>query len=94
MGFPLRFTLRLAPAVVLLAAFGAIPAAGQSPDACAPAAPVLAGPSVVQAGETYSVTWTNVLGPTVAASAANAYVVQRALDPAFTQVVDTATTQR
>lgn len=94
MGFPLRSTLRLAFALALAAAFGAAPAAAQSAGACAPAAPVLSGPSVVQAGETYSLTWTNVLGPTVAASSANAYAVQRALDPDFTQVVDTTTTQR
>jgi hypothetical protein len=94
MGFPLRLTLRLAPAVVLVAALGAAPSAAQTPGACAPPAPVLTGPAVVQAGETYSVSWTNVLGSTVAASPANAYVVQRALDAAFTQVTDTTTTQR
>ncbi len=94
MGFPLRLTLRLAPAVALAAALGAAPSAAQTPSVCAPEAPVLTGPVAVQAGETYSVSWTNVLGTTVAASSANAYVVQRALDAAFTKVTDTTTTQR
>jgi hypothetical protein len=94
MGFPLRSTLCLALAVVLVAAFGAAPSAAQTPGICVPPSPELTGPAVVQAGEAYSVTWTNVLGTTVAASAANAYFVQRALDPAFTQVIDATSTQR
>jgi hypothetical protein len=93
MGFPVRLTLRLAPAA-LLAVLGAAPSAAQTAAPCAVAPPVLTGPAVVQAGETYSVTWTNVLGTAVAASPANAYFIQRALDPAFTQVIDTTTTQR
>jgi hypothetical protein len=94
MGFPLRLTFRLAPAAVLAVALGVSPAAAQTPTVCAPAAPVLTGPASVQAGETYSVTWTNVFGTAVAASSANAYYVQRALDAGFTHVVDSTTTQR
>ncbi len=97
MGFPLRIALRLVPAAALAASFGAWPAAAQTSSACAPAAPVLTGPSVVQAGEPYAVSWTNVLAdkPT-AANAIDAYVVQRALDATFTSVSvpDTTTTQR
>lgn len=94
MGLPLRCALRLAFAGIFAAALGAAPSAAQTPTACSPAVPVLAGPTTVQAGETYSVSWTNVLGGAVAASEENAYVVQRALDAAFTQVSDTTTTQR
>ncbi|HTS02434.1 MAG TPA: hypothetical protein VMN04_07920 [Thermoanaerobaculia bacterium] len=97
MGLPRRNALRLASAAVLAAVVGAFPAAGQTPGACAPNAPVLTGPSSVNAGETYAVSWTNVLGSQTAAPiASNAYVVQRALDPSFTNAstIDTVTTQR
>ncbi len=94
MGSPLRFTLRLPAAAALAALLGALPAAAQTTNACVPAAPGLTGPSSVQAGESYAVSWTNVLGDKVATSATEGYVVQRALDAAFTQVTDTTTTQR
>lgn len=94
MGFSLRFALRLAGGGVLASALAAAPAVAQAPGACAPSAPVLTGPATVQAGETYAVSWTNVLGVQVAASASNMYVVDRALDAAFTKVADSTKTQR
>ncbi len=95
MGFPLRFTVRLAPAAILALAFTAGPAGAQTPAGpCPAAAPVLTGPSAIQAGETYSASWTNVLGNAGAASAANYYQVERSLDAAFTTVTDTTATQR
>ncbi|MGA7991760.1 MAG: hypothetical protein WCC53_10045 [Thermoanaerobaculia bacterium] len=94
MGFPLRIALRLAGAAAFAADLAAAPAAAQGTNACVPASPVLTGPSGIQSGETYAISWTNVLGGQVAASAANTYVVQRALDAAFKLVSDATTTQR
>ena len=95
MGFPLRFPLRLVPAATLAVALAALPAAAQTTSsACPSVPPVLTGPSAIQAGETYSVSWTNVLANTGAASAANYYQVERALDAAFTSVTDSTSTQR
>ncbi len=94
MGFPRRFTLRFAPAAVLAAVLAVAPAAAQTTSPCPGGTPVLTGPSVVQAGETYAVSWTNVLGSVVPANAANSYLVERALDAAFTKISDAVTTQR
>ena len=48
---------------LLAAALAALPgAAPDDPDPCPAASPVLTGPSSSQAGETYAVSWTNVLG--------------------------------
>ena len=95
MGFSLRFAARLALLVALAPALRAGPATAQTTPACVPASPVLSGPAGVQAGETYAVSWTNVLGDRATASnASDAYVVVRALDAAFTKVTDSTTTQR
>ena len=95
MGFPPRFTLRLASTAVLAAVLGPFSAAAQTTsNPCASATPVLTGPSIVQAGEAYAVSWTNVLGNLVSASAANTYSVERALDAGFTKISDAVTTQR
>ena len=95
MGFPLRFPLRLAAGPALAALLLAGPAAAQSTptNSCPAAAPVLTGPSLIQAGDTYAVSWTNVLGP-VASNASNAYSLERATDPGFAKVTDTIPTQR
>ena len=82
---------------ILGAALIAALAAAWAPEAleaaCTVAAPVLTGPSVVQAGEAYSLSWTNVLtDPT--ASNADYYVVERALDPAFSSGLDQTVTTR
>jgi hypothetical protein len=76
--------------IAALAAAWALEAPGA---ACTVAAPVLTGPSVVQAGESYSLSWTNVLtDPT--ASNTDYYVVERALDPGFSSGRDQTITQR
>ncbi|HEX5854483.1 MAG TPA: hypothetical protein VFZ57_02590, partial [Thermoanaerobaculia bacterium] len=79
------------------AALIAVLAAAWAPEApgadCAVAAPVLTGPPVVQAGEPYSLSWTNVLTDP-AASSADYYVVERAPDPAFSSGLDQTITQR
>ncbi len=64
----------------LIAALAAAWAPAAPGTACAPAAPVLTGPPVVQAGEAYSLSWTNVLTDP---SNTEYYVVERALDTAF-----------
>ncbi len=95
MGFPLRFPLRLAPARPSRSRSRRVPRAPRRRRAACPAAPpVLTGPASIQAGETYSASWTNVLGNVGAASAANYYQVERALDAAFTTLADTTATQR
>lgn len=94
MGFVRRFALRLALAAAFAGALGPRPAAAQTSSNCAPPAPVLTGPSGVQAGEPYAVSWTNVLGGNAATSAANAYVLERSLDAAFSRGVETTATQR
>ncbi|MGE5718030.1 MAG: hypothetical protein ACM369_15390, partial [Acidobacteriota bacterium] len=60
---------------------------------CPVPAPVLTGPSRIQAGESYALSWTNVFTDP-AASNLNYYVVERALDVAFTSGLDQTTTQR
>lgn len=95
MGFPPRFTLRLAIATILAAVFGAPGAYAQTtPYPCPAASPALTGPSVAQAGEAYAVSWTNVLGNLVSSSAAYSYTLLRAADKDFTKVTDSITTQR
>jgi hypothetical protein len=60
---------------------------------CPVGAPVLTGPSGIQAGDSYALSWTNVFTD-VAPSNVNFYVVERALDPAFSSSLDQTTTQR
>ena len=84
--------LVLWPVVVMAAASGWARAAD---GACPVALPVLTGPSVVQAGESYSLSWTNVLTtPSRSTSNADYYIVERALDAGFTSALDQTTTQR
>ena len=92
MGLHPRSTLRLA-AAVLAAASGA--AVAQTPSACIPDSPALVGPAAVQAGGSYALSWTNVLGAkAVPSNTSDAYVLQRGLDPAFASGMDATTTQR
>src|SRR5271169_6784152 len=80
------------PVVVMAAASGWARAAE---GACPVAAPVLTGPSVVQAGESYSLSWTNVLTtPSPSTSTVDYYIVERALDAGFISGLDQTTTQR
>ncbi|MCM3875573.1 MAG: hypothetical protein NEA02_04055 [Thermoanaerobaculia bacterium] len=61
--------------------------------ACPVPAPVLTGPAGVQAGESYSLSWTNVLtSPT--AQNADYYVVERSQDANFASGVDQTVTLR
>src|SRR5271169_4656079 len=84
--------LVLWPVVAMTAAAGWARAAES---ACPVAAPVLTGPSVVQAGESYSLSWTNVLTtPSASTASTDYYIVERALDAGFTSGLDQTTTQR
>lgn len=95
MGFPPRFALRLAIATVLAAIPGAPRAYAQTtPYPCPAVSPVLTGPSMAQAGETYAVSWTHVLGNLVSSNAAYSYTLLRAADKDFTKITDSITTQR
>lgn len=95
MGFPTRFTSGLAIAMLLAAVFGVRQAGAQTtPYPCPAAAPVLTGPALAQAGETYAVSWTHVLGNFVSSNAAYSYTILRAADKDFTKVTDSITTQR
>ncbi len=95
MGFPTRFTPGLAIATLLAAVLGAPGAEAQTtPYPCPGASPVLTGPSLAQAGETYAVSWTHVLGNVVSSNAAYSYTLLRAADKDFTKVTDSITTQR
>ncbi|MGZ5380750.1 MAG: hypothetical protein ACXWFQ_02725, partial [Thermoanaerobaculia bacterium] len=77
----------------LLAALASAWAPGARGATCPVPAPVLTGPSGIQAGESYALSWTNVFtDPT--ASSLNYYVVERALDSAFSSSLDQITTQR
>ena len=79
--------------VALLAALAGAWAHGAGGATCPVPAPVLTGPSGIQAGESYALSWTNVFtDPT--ASNVNYYVVERALDFAFSSSLDQITTQR
>ena len=79
--------------MALLAALAGAWAPGARGATCPVRAPVLTGPSEIQAGESYALSWTNVFTePT--ASSVNYYVVERALDAGFTSGLDQTTTQR
>jgi len=86
---------RLLPAGLLVAVLGLLPPSGAAGASCPPGSPVLTGPAFVQAGETYAISWTNVLGDkAVSTSTSDAYVVLRATDPGFASILDSTTTQR
>jgi hypothetical protein len=94
MGHPLTSTLRAAAGWALACALAGT-AAAQTSGTCAPAAPLLSGPGVVQAGESYAVSWTNVLGDrAVPSNVTDGYMLQRATDPSFTTPLDSTSTQR
>ena len=93
MGSSSRFSRFVLWSVVVLAAASGW--ARGADGACPVAAPVLAGPSVVQAGESYALSWTNVLTtPSPSTSSVDYYIVERALDAGFTLGLDQTTTQR
>jgi len=95
MGFPPRFTPGLAIATLLAAVLGAPGVEAQTtPYPCPAVSPVLTGPSLAQAGETYAVSWTHVLGNLVSSNAAYSYTLLRAADKDFTKITDSITTQR
>ena len=88
------FTPRLLRSIVRVALLAALAGAwAPAARAACPAAPVLTGPSGVQAGDSYALSWTNVFTD-VAASNVNYYVVERALDSSFSSSLDQTTTQR
>jgi hypothetical protein len=82
---------------ILMAALLVVAAAPWAPAArgatCPVSAPVLTGPAGVQAGNSYSLSWTNVLTD-LTTSSADYYIVERALDSAFSSGLDQAVTQR
>jgi hypothetical protein len=61
-----------------------------------PSSPTLSGPKTVTAGESYALSWTNVLAnrPVSSTSTSDGYELQRAGDPAFTQIFDRVRTTR
>jgi hypothetical protein len=85
---------RLSRSVLGAALLGALAAAwtpGARGAACPVPPPVLTGPAGVQAGEAYSLSWTNVLtSPT--AQSADYYVVERSQDANFASGVDQTVT--
>jgi hypothetical protein len=85
---------RLSRSVLGAALLGALAAAwtpGARGAACPVPPPVLTGPAGVQAGESYSLSWTNVLtSPT--AQSADYYVVERSQDANFASGVDQTVT--
>src|SRR5450755_923707 len=86
---------RLSRSVLGAALLGAL-AAAWAPGAsavCPVPPPVLTGPAGVQAGESYSLSWTNVLtSPTT--QSADYYVVERSQDANFASGVDQTVTLR
>jgi hypothetical protein len=79
----------------LLAALAGAWAPGARGATCPVPAPVLTGPSGIQAGESYALSWTSVFTDLTASSVNyNYYVVERALDSAFSLSLDRITTQR
>jgi hypothetical protein len=95
MGFPSRFTSGPAIAALLAAVLGAPAAEAQTtPYPCPAVAPVLTGPAVAQAGETYAVSWTHVLANVVSSNVAYSYTLLRSADRDFAKVTDSITTQR
>src|ERR1035438_3366936 len=92
MGSSLRLSRSIVRAALLTALAGAWAPGTRGATGPVPA-PVLTGPSEVQAGESYALSWSNVFTvPT--ASSVNYYVVERALDAGFTSGLDQTTTQR
>ena len=89
---------RLSRSIVLSALLAALAGAwapGARGATCPVPAPVLTGPSGIQAGESYALSWTNVFtDPTASSVNYNYYVVERALDSAFSPSLDQITTQR
>src|SRR5664279_1044814 len=87
---------RLSRSVLAAALLGALAAAwapGARGAACPVPPPVLTGPAGVQAGESYSLSWTAVLtNPT--AQSADYYVVERSQDVNFASGVDQTVTLR
>src|ERR1035437_7758829 len=77
----------------LLGALAIAWAPGARGAACPVPAPVLTGPDGVQAGESYSLSWTNVL-TSAAAQSADYYVVERSQDANFASGVDQIVTLR
>ncbi|MFI5198374.1 MAG: hypothetical protein ACHQJD_07130 [Thermoanaerobaculia bacterium] len=92
MGSSSRLSRSIVGTALLAALAGAwAPRAGG--ETCPVPAPVLTGPSEIQAGKSYALSWTNVFtDPT--ASSLNYYAVERALDAGFTSGLDQTTTQR
>ena len=87
---------RLSRSVLGAALLGALATAwapGARGAACPVPAPVLTGPAGVQAGESYSLSWTNVLTSATAQSA-DYYVVERSQDANFASGVDQTVTLR
>src|SRR5450759_5017127 len=84
---------RSVPMAALLVAAAAAWAPAAPGATCPVSAPVLTGPVGVQAGNSYSLSWTNVLTD-LTTSNANYYIVERALDSAFSTGLDQAITQR
>ena len=78
---------------VLLSALANAWAPGAHGAPCPVPQPVLTGPAGVQAGESYSLSWTNVLASPTAQSA-DYYVVERSQDANFASGVDQTVTQR
>ncbi len=64
---------------------------GGTDNPCPPKSPILSGPDHVDAGEGYSISWTNVLGDSFAA---DSYTVQRSTDPGFGTAVESYLTGR
>ena len=89
---------RLSRSIVLSALLAALAGAwapGARGATCPVPAPVLTGPSGIQAGESYALSWTSVFTDLTASSVNyNYYVVERALDSAFSSSLNQITTQR
>src|SRR5664279_5333586 len=87
---------RLSRSVLGAALLGVLAAAwapGVRGAACPVPPPALSGPVGVQAGESYSLSWTNVLtSPTT--QSADYYVVERSQDASFASGVDQTVTVR
>jgi hypothetical protein len=84
---------RSVPMAALLVAAAAAWAPAAPGATCPVSAPVLTGPAGVQAGNSYSLSWTNVLTD-LTTSNADYYIVERAVDSAFSSGLDQAVTQR
>ncbi len=87
---------RSALGAALLGALAAAWAPGAPGAPCPVPAPVLTGPAGVQAGESYSLSWTNVFTASSAPVSANAdtYVVERSSEPSFSSGLDQSVTTR